>query len=180
MSDEQEISNLIFHLESVRDRGEWDETGRILEHATFQTHYAAAYPAIGVAPEDVASRPESTTGRLQGGEEIANLHRSTARLYEDGLPHTMHVLSNMNIQVDQDRTSAVVQSYFLVFQSRPDFPLQAISGGRYIDRFSRVDGAWRFSSRDVYAELFGNISHHMAGDPAGFSEGLSSGSGAGE
>jgi hypothetical protein len=170
MDDEQAISNLISRLQLHRDLGQWDEAARILDGAAFETHYPAAYPGYGNAPEEVVNRPPGSTGRRHGAEEIAAMFRSTARLYEDGRPHTQYVTTNLIIDVDPDRTTATAHSYYMVLQSRPDFPLQPISAGRYLDRFAKVDGEWRFTARDVYADHSGDLSHHLSKDPIAYGD----------
>jgi hypothetical protein len=170
MNDEQEISNLIFQLAIYRDQGQWDEAAAMLEHATFESHYPAQYSGVGHSAQEIAARKPGTTGRQRGAAEIADLFRTTARLYEDGKPHTQYVTSNLLIEVEPERTSAVVQSYYVIFQSRPGFPLQPISAGRYVDRFERVDGRWRFSARDAFADHTGDLSHHLSADPVEYGE----------
>ena len=51
------------------------------------------------------------------------------------------------VDVDPSGERAACHSYFTVFQGLPDFPLQAIISGRYVDTFERVDGRWRFAER---------------------------------
>ena len=170
MSDEQQIANLIFELALYRDQGQWDEAAAMLEHATFESHYPAQYAGVGHTAEQVAARAPGTTGRQRGAAEIAELFRSTARLYEDGRPHTQYVTTNLWIEVDEDRAAALARSYYMVLQSRPDFPLQVISAGRYVDRFERVHGKWRFAARDCFADHTGDLSHHLSADPVEYGE----------
>jgi hypothetical protein len=46
-------------------------------------------------------------------------------------------------------------------QQADGFPLQPVATGRYRDAFERRDGTWRFTSRTVGDQLFGDISHHV-------------------
>ena len=46
-------------------------------------------------------------------------------------------------------------------QATEALPLQPIIGGRYFDRFAKVDGVWRFTERRMEMELFGNLSAHL-------------------
>lgn len=166
MIDELEIQNLISILALHRDQGDWLEAAKILQHAAFEVHYPAGYPGVGLDKDDYEKRNAGTTGRQTGPEEIAELFRSTAVIYDDGLPHTQYMTTNLIIEVDPGGETAMARSYYMVIQSRPpDFPLQMISAGRYVDRFEKVDGAWRFSARDVYADHTGDISHHVSSDP---------------
>jgi hypothetical protein len=48
-----------------------------------------------------------------------------------------------------------------VFQQTDELPLQPIAAGRYLDRFERVDGRWRFADRLVTGFLLGDRSQHV-------------------
>ena len=82
----------------------------------------------------------------------------------DGLPGTRHVMSDVVVDVDGD--AATSRCSFIVFQARPDFPLQAVLVGRYHDSFERADGAWRFRTRTIHADLLGDLSRHMRTRPS--------------
>jgi SnoaL-like domain len=62
-----------------------------------------------------------------------------------------HHITNMLIDVAGDEAGG--ESYFIAYQ--PDImedtgqPALAIAGGRYLDRFSRRDGAWKIVDRQV-------------------------------
>ena len=56
----------------------------------------------------------------------------------------------------EDRRSggeASAESCYTILQGPPALPLQPIAAGRYIDRFERVDGHWRFSYRRSALDL---------------------------
>jgi ketosteroid isomerase-like protein len=104
----------------------------------------------------------SSPGRgtpLHGAEEVR--HAYDGVLLYDGIPCTKHVISNVTIEIVDDRATATARSYFTVLQGRPDFPLQAIIAGRYHDRFERVDGRWRFADRQIIPDLIGDLSRHL-------------------
>jgi ketosteroid isomerase-like protein len=102
---------------------------------------------------------------IKGRDAIERLARDTLQTYDDGTPRTRHVTTNIIIEVDEDADMAVSRSYFTVFQSLPDFPLQAVASGRYHDRFHRQDGQWRFTERIVSTNFFGDVSHHTRHRP---------------
>ena len=84
---------------------------------------------------------------------------SAVPLY-DGLPRTMHLMSNVDIAIDSD-TSAYATSVITVMQAvPPQFPLQAIFVGRYPDRFMRDGDEWYFEERVIEARLVGDMSFH--------------------
>jgi hypothetical protein len=108
-------------------------------------------------------------GRFQMRGDDSTIETGSAEVLEmlknvtlyDGKPNTKHVLSNVEIVVTSDRATA--QSYVTVFQAvPPDFPLQAIFIGHYFDVFDKVGGNWRFTEREISADLLGDLSHHRA------------------
>ena len=80
----------------------------------------------------------------------------------DGKPHTKHVMSNIQIDIAASGTEAKAESYIIVFQALPDFPMQAIFGGHYLDRFSKKGQNWEFASREISPDLIGDLSRHRA------------------
>ena len=81
----------------------------------------------------------------------------------DGKPNTKHVMTNVQIEIDESEKVASAQCYITLLQSvPPDFPLQVIFSGHYHDRFERVDGHWRFKLREISPDLIGDLSRHRA------------------
>jgi hypothetical protein len=113
----------------------------LFEHATFSIIADPTGPKIG------------KSGVLAMLENVT--------LYE-GKPKTKHVLSNVQIDVADSGDEARAQSYIIVFQALPDFPMQPIFGGHYFDRFEKKDGIWRFVSREISPDLIGDLSRHRA------------------
>jgi uncharacterized protein (TIGR02246 family) len=109
----------------------------------------------------------SSPGRgrpLRGADQVR--HAYDGVILYDGIPGTKHVISNVTVEVADDRTAATARSYFTVLQGRPDFPLQPVIAGRYHDQFERVDDAWRFADRQIIPDLIGDLSRHLR-DTAG-------------
>ncbi len=124
------------------DAGNFDGFASLFEHGSF---HVLGDPA----------------GALLGKEAVLGLLENVT-LY-DGVPHTKHVLTNVQIDVDESGNSATAQSYVTVFQALPpDFPLQPIFIGHYYDTFEFTSGAWRFKSREISPDLIGNLSRHRA------------------
>jgi hypothetical protein len=48
-----------------------------------------------------------------------------------------------------------------VLQALPGLALQPIVSGRYLDRFERREGRWRFLERRVRTDLLGDVSRHL-------------------
>ena len=89
------------------------------------------------------------------------LYRGSARIYDDGSPHTKHVTTNAIIEVEEGEQVATARSYYTVFQQVDDFPLQPIISGRYHDSFHCIDGRWWFDTRTMFVDLVGDLSRHL-------------------
>ena len=142
-SDADEIRDLLFAYCWHMDRGEFDALGELFAHATVGGGTATDAPV------------------LTGADAIAALYRDRCILYGDGTPRTKHVCTNAIIELEADGARARTRSYFIVEQQLDDFPLQPIVGGRYHDRFERVDGHWRFTERRFFVDLVGDVSRHQ-------------------
>jgi hypothetical protein len=139
-----EIARLV-HLYADRiDAGDFDGVADLLAHAT------VTMGGHVVARSDRAA--------------VLAVYESTTRRYEDGTPHTRHVVTNLVVDVDESAGVASAASTFTVYQALPGFPLQAIIVGRYRDRFAREHGAWRFAAREIVPELYGDLSRHLLVD----------------
>lgn len=101
------------------------------------------------------------TGGVKGAQALAKVLENVT-LY-DGLPQTKHVMTNVDIKISETEDKAEAQSYITLYQAvAPDFPLQAIFIGKYDDKFEKVDGAWRFSLREISPDLIGDLRFHRA------------------
>jgi 3-phenylpropionate/cinnamic acid dioxygenase small subunit len=136
------IQTLLVSYAEFVDSGRFAECAALFEHATYVLEGADT----GVV----------TT--YQGAAPVEKFMVLT-RLYPDGTPRTKHVVTNINIQLDGDRATS--QCYVTVFQQTDLLPLQPIASGRYVDRFERVDGAWRFAERVLTGFLLGDRSQHV-------------------
>ena len=70
---------------------------------------------------------------------------------KDSATFVMHALANVLIDIDADGVSATSESYFVCYLGRnPDGPaLVDVMGGRYLDRWERVDGTMLVVDRTV-------------------------------
>jgi hypothetical protein len=124
------------------DAGDLDGFAALFRHGTWWVLGDPAGGAIGAA----AVR-----------ERLANV-----TLY-DGKPNTKHVMTNVEVNIDESGVGATAQCYITVFQAvPPDFPLQPIFSGQYHDRFECVEGCWRFAMREISPDLLGDLSRHRA------------------
>jgi 3-phenylpropionate/cinnamic acid dioxygenase small subunit len=146
------INTLLMTYAEYVDAGRFREVGALFEHATYRIEHGGR--------RDVST--------YEGAQAVQGFCEQT-RLYADGTPRTKHVITNVVIDADGDRGSA--QSYGTVFQQTDELPLQPIASGRYIDRFVRVGGVWRFADRLITGFLLGDRSHHVAWAEGGTPQG---------
>jgi hypothetical protein len=101
-------------------------------------------------------------GGLMKGSRAVRAMLDNVTLY-NGKPLTKHVISNVQIDVDEASDTATATSYLTVYQAvPPNFPLQAIFIGFYADSFQRIEKQWCFKSRLISPDLIGDLSHHRA------------------
>ena len=140
----REIENLL-HTYALRiDAGDLAGVADLFEHGR-----------VAASPD---ATPEQT---FEGRDRVLSLYQGSARIYDDGSPHTKHVTTNSIIEVDAGSDLARARSYFTVFQQVEDFPLQPIISGRYRDTFHRIEGRWWFDARVMMVDLVGDLSRHL-------------------
>ena len=100
---------------------------------------------------------------FEGRDTLLGLWKSSVRLYDDGLPHCCHLISNLTITVDPDGKSASSSSYVQVMQAVVGFPLQPVAISQHRDRFSKAGGRWHFIERRDRQLLVGDMSRHVQG-----------------
>lgn len=145
MSDARhEIENLLYRYAEQIDRGDFDGVAELFAHAEITA--------------------EGNGAVTRGRDAVKKLYERTTRRYEDGTPKTKHVVTNALIEVDEAGDRATSCSLFTVLQQTSQLPLQIIITGRYRDRFERVDGAWRFSTRHILLDQIGDLSQHLLRD----------------
>ena len=98
------------------------------------------------------------------GAAVGEFYKSVNRVHSDGTLRTRHLTTNVRIDIDEDADSATARSYFVVLQATDKLPFQPIVGGRYEDRFERVDGKWRFADRMMLVDQVGNVEEHLTFD----------------
>jgi hypothetical protein len=158
-----DIFNLMVSVHTHFNAGEFDEMGKIFEHATLTTIYPWNAEALV----------------SEGGQRIGDGYRRATRLY-DGLPRVQYTLTNVNLKGDDAMgTAASWSQYFALFGEESTWnqphgmhpehhdkePIRIFVAGRYEDHFHRVAGRWRFSSRTCHADFTGDRSVHLATDP---------------
>lgn len=141
MSAATAITNLLYRYTELMDAGELEGAAALFSNA----------------------RVSLAGGRvIEGSAALLEQWRAFVRIYPCGTPRTRHVVSNPIVEIEANADSAVCCSVYTVFQHTPAMPLQAIASGRYHDGFERVDGVWRFASRDYsMLDFAGDLSQHL-------------------
>ena len=140
LNDIAAITALVMSYAERIDSGDLDGVARLFEHATW--------------------RAEATGQILRGVAEVRRVYDHVV-LY-DGVPRTKHLITNLVIDVDEGRTTASGRCSFTVLQGvTPGEAITVILCGRYLDRYEKVDGSWRFAERRFAPDLIGDQSRHF-------------------
>jgi 3-phenylpropionate/cinnamic acid dioxygenase small subunit len=135
------IDTLLMTYAEHVDAGRFADVAAMFEHATYRIEHGDG----------------AHVSSYEGAAQVQAFCEQT-RLHADGTPRTRHVVTNVVIDVDGD--VAWARSYATVLQQTDVLPLQPIASGRYVDRFARVDGTWRFADRLVTGFLLGDRTQH--------------------
>ncbi len=135
------ITTLMYRYAECVDRADFDTIGQIFEHGEMTTR------GMG--------------GAIVGAHAVAGLYRHTNKVHPDGTTLTRHLTTNVIVDIDEAADTATARSSFVVFQATPAVPLQPIIAGRYRDAFTRVDGEWQFTRREMGVEQIGDVSDHL-------------------
>lgn len=148
VDDARLIENLLHRYAELIDGGDLEGVAELFTHGRI---------GAGEDPD-----PGSL---VTGREGVLAMYRASTRLYEDdGTPHTKHVTTNAQIEVEDDAAHASARSYFTVFQQTDALALQPIIAGRYHDTFHKPDGDWWFDTRIMLVDLTGDLSQHLLFD----------------
>ncbi|MBT5140201.1 MAG: nuclear transport factor 2 family protein [Acidimicrobiaceae bacterium] len=145
-SDETAITNLLYRYAEAMDAGDLNGAADLLRHADI-----------------ILTDGDSPIG----ADDILDIWNDRVILHHDGTPRTKHVITNVIVEIADDRHSATARSYYTVLQQIDNHPLAPIIAGRYHDVLAKVDDVWRFAQRDYsLVDLVGDLSHHLAMGPA--------------
>lgn len=142
------ITTLMFRYTELVDAADFDGIGELFAHGRITA--------------------EGSDEPVAAGPAVGEFYRRTNRVHDDGTLRTRHLNANVLVDVDEDADTATARSSFLVLQATPDLPFQPIVGGRYRDRFERVDGEWRFAERHMVVDQVGDVSQHLRFDLEGY------------
>ena len=140
MSDRAEITALVHEYARRLDAGDLEGVAALFEQATW--------------------RSESTGEVRRGRDEVRAVYERV--LLYDGSPRTKHLITNLSIDVEPDADRAAGECCFTVLQGiEVGEPIQIILAGRYVDRFEKSAGVWRFSDRWFVVDLTGDLGRHF-------------------
>lgn len=138
--DRAEITSLVHEYAERLDAGDLDAVAALFEQATWRS--------------DAAGRA------LRGIDEVRRVYDRVV-LY-DGSPRTKHLISNLVVDIDPGAATAGGRCCFTVLQGVvPGEPIEVILGGRYLDRFEKIAGRWRFADRLFVTDVVGDLSRHF-------------------
>jgi len=140
------ISGLMFRYAECVDQADFEGLSELFAHGQIRSLSAA------------------DNERGMTGKQVGRFYAATNRVHDDGTLRTRHLSTNVRIEIDEDADSATARSYYVVLQATPKLPFQPIVGGRYEDRFERVEGEWRFADRLVIVDQIGDMSEHLSFD----------------
>ena len=145
MDSYREIENLIYKAALVTD-----ERGSAACCREVFTHCLVCIP--------------DSDGKILGADLADDADKMLKKWGADGSLKTLHRVSNVLIEVDEEADSARSTSYLMMLQAVPEsgFPLQPIGSGIYHDTFKRVDGTWQFATHRLELKLVGDMSRHAA------------------
>ena len=148
LPDRRALENLVARYAELIDAGDVEGYARLFARAVIRT--------------------DRNPDGYVGADGVAAMVRRFVTMY-DGRPSTKHVVTNIAVDVAEDRTRATARSYFTVYQARPELPLQVVIAGRYFDTFARDDDGWYFTERRITADLVGDLRYHVPQliEPAG-------------
>ena len=100
---------------------------------------------LGELFADAVCTLDGVTAR--GRQEIQALARNIIDVGADGRSTTSHEITNIMIEVDEVGGMAIGRAYWTLYQAVSGTPRQPVLSGRYLDRFERRNGRWRFAER---------------------------------
>lgn len=136
-----EITQLLYRYTELIDSGDLKATAALFEHAQIKVRNSNVF---------------------LDADELLALWRKHLIIYPCGTPRTKHLVTNPIIKLDNSKRHATCRSYYSVYQSTENFPLQLIAAGRYYDEFEKENDSWHFSFRDYsMLDFTGNMRFHL-------------------
>ena len=138
MGDYAEISGLLYRYAELLNTGQFDLVGELFSQGRVSVEGGSSF---------------------EGATEVAEMYRATTSS-ENGVDS---LLFTSNVQISVEGTEATAKSYFIAYHQRPGVILPVV-GGRYRDRFSRIEDKWTFKERTMTIDLVGDLGSHLKGN----------------
>jgi hypothetical protein len=145
----EEIRRIILTYPELIDHGDIEGVAKFLDGVKMCN-------ASGIMASEV---PEEEIPTL-GHDDVRSMCAGVI-LYDDGLPHTRHIVTNIDVWFSDDGRRANSRSFYVVLQALPNFPLQIVITGRYEDTYEFDSQAWKLRVRREYADIVGDLSRHL-------------------
>ncbi|MEZ0578591.1 nuclear transport factor 2 family protein [Nocardioides sp. MH1] len=142
----REVERLLHRYADAIDAGDFDAVGALFKHGRICTE-----------------GPAGPVTLAEGAAAVGAFYRGLVITYDDGTPRTRHVVTGVDVTVDEASASATGRSSYTVFQQVGDGPVETLAVGRYADTFHRIEGAWWFDARVMRIDLGGDLSRHLRG-----------------
>jgi hypothetical protein len=98
--------------------------------------------------------------------KIEHTYRSAVQLDDSGLPHSKHLVTNLDVRFSEDRRTAEARYYYTVLHGTKSSPLGPVISGRYEDEFRSDGDSWTLVTRREYVDLVGDLSGYLSADSA--------------
>jgi ketosteroid isomerase-like protein len=134
VSDESEIAALVHRYAFLLDAGDVDAVAALFEDATWRSDRS-----------DVVRR---------GAAEVRPVYEQLVSTADAA--GTRHLISDLVVTIGPDAGSASARCHWTVLQADDGHPAAGNLSGRYVDRFTKVRGRWRFADRLITTDPGGS------------------------
>jgi 3-phenylpropionate/cinnamic acid dioxygenase small subunit len=151
----ENIRRIILTYNELVDRGDFAGVGELLDGVR-----------IGGASGRKAPRIPDGGLHSMTAPEIEDTYRSAVQLDDSGLPHSKHLVTNLDVRFAEDHRTAEARYYYTVLHGTKSSPLGPVISGRYEDEFRSDGDRWRLVTRREYVDLVGDLSGYLSADSA--------------
>jgi hypothetical protein len=151
----EEIRRIILTYNELVDRGDFAGVGALL----------AGIPIGGAIGRKAARIPDSELHAMTA-PQVEESYRSAMLVDDSGLPHSKHLVTNLDVRFAADRRTAEARYYYTVLHGTKSSPLRPVISGRYEDLFRSDGDTWSLAARREYVDLVGDLSAYLSPDSA--------------
>lgn len=140
----REIEQKLYRMGYALERGDFEQVGELLRHATFGA--------------DRLGR------RIRKGKQaIRDQYLSTNITYPGHGRATREIYTNVLIEIDLDARTARSTTAYTVAQQTPDgnARFELLVAGRYEDEWGVIDGEWHWTDRYIVVQFRNGLDRHM-------------------